>query len=154
MAPIHLLLVDDEKDFIETVAQRLNNKGFKATLVFNGQDAFKKIATDETIDVIIMDISMPVVDGLESLQRIKKKRPLIEIIMLTGHATIQSAIESIKFGAFDYLMKPIELDALIEKINIAVGRKRDRENQILQIRMEPYITVQEREERISKIIAS
>jgi DNA-binding NtrC family response regulator len=154
MAQIHLLLVDDEKDFIETVTQRLNNKGFKATVVFNSQDAFNKIETDEAIDVIIMDISMPGIDGLESLQEIKKKRPLIEIIMLTGHATIQSAIEAMKFGAFDYLRKPCELDTLIAKINAATSRKKDRENKIFEIRIKPYITKWERDELISRVLES
>jgi DNA-binding NtrC family response regulator len=154
MAPIHLLLVDDEKDFIETVAQRLNNKGFKTTVVFNSQAAIEKNTTDETIDVIIMDISMPGIDGLESLQEIKKKRPLIEIIMLTGHATIQSAIEAMKFGAFDYLRKPCELDTLITKVNAAASRKKDRENKIFEIRIKPYITKWERDEMISRILES
>jgi DNA-binding NtrC family response regulator len=154
MAQIHLLLVDDEKDFIETVAQRLNIKGFKTTVAFNGQAAFEKIATDETVDVIIMDISMPGADGLESLKKIKQKRPLIEIIMLTGHSTLQSAIESIKFGAFDYLIKPCELDALIIKINAAASRKKDRENKISDIRIKPYITQWERDELISRILES
>jgi DNA-binding NtrC family response regulator len=154
MAQIHLLLVDDKKKFIEIVDQRLNIKGFKTTVAFNGQAAFEKIATDETIDVIIMDISMPGTDGLESLQKIKKQRPLIEIIMLTAHATLQSAIESIKFGAFDYLMKPCELDDLIIKINVAASRKKDRENKISDIRIKPYITQWERDELISKILES
>jgi DNA-binding NtrC family response regulator len=101
-----------------------------------------------------MDISMPGTDGLESLKKIKKKRPLIEIIMLTGHATLQSAIESIKFGAFDYLMKPCELDDLIIKINAAASRKKDRENKISDIRIKPYITQWERDELISKVLES
>jgi DNA-binding NtrC family response regulator len=154
VVPIYLLLVDDEKDFTETVAQRLNTRGFNAEVVFNRKDAIKRIENDEIIDVVIMDIFMPGLDGLEALKMIKKTRPLIEIIMVTGQAAIQSAIESIKFGAFDYLMKPCDMDVLVEKINAAAGRKHHRENQILQIRMEPYITVQEKKERISKIIAS
>ncbi len=93
-------------------------------------------------------------DGLETLQKIKNKRPLIEIIMLTGHASVPSAVTAMKFGAFDYAMKPCDLDLLISKINAAANRKRDRENKILQIRMVPYITKRERDERISKILES
>jgi DNA-binding NtrC family response regulator len=154
MTPIYFLLVDDEKDFIETVAQRLNIRGFSAEVVFNGKDALKRIENDEPIDVVIMDISMPGLDGLEVLQIIKKTRPLIEVIMLTGHATIQSAIDSIKLGAFDYLIKSCDIDVLVEKINAAVKRKRHREYQIFQIRIEPYITAEEKKERIVKIIGS
>jgi DNA-binding NtrC family response regulator len=152
--PVHLLLADDEKDFIETLCQRLNARGYGAEVVFNGKDALKRIENDETIDVVIMDITMPGMNGIETLLKIKKRRPLSEFIMLTGHATIQSAIEAIKFGAFDYLMKPCEIDQLVEKINSAAARKRDRENQITQIRMEPYITAHEKEERITKILSS
>jgi DNA-binding NtrC family response regulator len=154
VVPIYLLLVDDEKDFIETVAQRLNIRRFSDKVVFNGKDALKKIENDKSIDVVIMDISMPKFDGLEVLQIIKKIRPLIEVIMLTGHVTIQSAIDSIKLGAFDYLIRPCDTDVLVEKINAAVKRKRHREYQIFQIRIEPYITAEEKKERISKIIAS
>ena len=154
MNPINLLLVDDEKSFIKTVAQRLNKRGFNASTASNVQEAFDRVEVDDTLDVIIMDISMPGMDGIEALQKIKEKHPLIEIIMLTGYAAVQSAIESIKFGAFDYLLKPCELDVLISKVNAAVSRKRDRENKILMIRMEPYITVQERNVRISKVLTS
>jgi len=152
MTPINLLLVDDEKSFVEIVSHRLNKRGFHVLNVFNGQDAFDLIAINESIDVIIMDISMPGMDGIEALQKIKNKRPLIEIIMLTGHASVQSAITAMKSGAFDYAMKPCDFDLLISKINTAVSRKRDRENKILEIRMEPYISKRERDERISKIL--
>jgi DNA-binding NtrC family response regulator len=123
-------------------------------MVFNGQEALDRIEFDETVDVIVMDIAMPGINGIDALREIKKRQPLIEIIMLTGHATVQNAIEAIKYGAFNYLMKPCELDELIEKVNAAAGRKKERENKILEIRMEPYITVQERNERISKILQS
>jgi len=152
MTPINLLLVDDEKSFVEIISHRLRKRGFNVTGAFNGQDAFDLIANNENIDVVIMDISMPGMDRIEALQKIKNKRPLIEIIMLTGHASAPSAVTAMKFGAFDYAMKPCDLDLLISKINAAAKKKRDRENKILQIRMVPYITKRERDERISKIL--
>ncbi|MFZ2634229.1 MAG: response regulator [Desulfosalsimonadaceae bacterium] len=152
MTPINLLLVDDEKSFVEIISQRLGKLGFNVTCAFNGQDALDLIANDESIDVIIMDISMPGMDGIKALSKIKNKRPLIEIIMLTGHASVPSAVTAMKIGAFDYVIKPCDLTVLIAKIDAAVIRKRNRENKILQIRMVPYITKRERDERISKIL--
>jgi DNA-binding NtrC family response regulator len=154
MTPINLLLVDDENSFVEIISQRLRKRGFNVTGVFNGKDAFDLIAINENIDVIIMDIAMPGMDGIEALQKIKNKCPLIEIIMLTGHSSVSSAISAMKIGAFDYAMKPCDIDVLIAKVNAAANRKRDRENKILQIRMVPYITKRERDERISKILES
>jgi len=152
MMPINLLLVDDEKSFVEILSQRLRKRGFNVTSAFNGQDAFDLIAIDANIDVIIMDIAMPGMDGIEALHKIKNKRPLIEIIMLTGYASVPSAISAMKIGAFDYAMKPCDIDLLIAKVNAASFRKRNREKQVLEIRMVPYITKRERDERISKIL--
>jgi DNA-binding NtrC family response regulator len=152
MMPINLLLVDDEKSFVEILSQRLRKRGFNVASAFNGQDAFDLIAINENIDVIIMDIAMPGMDGIEALQKIKNKCPLIEIIMLTGHASVPSAISAMKIGAFDYVMKPCDIDVLIAKVNAAAIRKREREKQILEIRMVPYLTKRESDERISKIL--
>jgi len=106
MAPINILIVDDEKPFVEIISQRLHQRGFNVTGVFIGQDALSQIEKDNTIDVVVMDITMPEMDGVMALRKIKNKHPLIEIIMLTGHASVPSAIESMKLGAFDYAVKP------------------------------------------------
>ncbi len=146
--------MDDEKPFVEIISQRLHQRGFNVTGVFSGLDALSQIEKENTIDVVVMDITMPEMDGVMAMQKIKNKHPLIEIIMLTGHASVPSAIESMKLGAFDYAVKPCELDVLIEKINGAATRKKDREKKILEIRMVPYITNREREAMISEILLS
>ena len=152
MTIINLLLVDDEQSFVETIAQRLRRKGFSVTTALNAQNALNQINADDSLEVVILDVKMPGMDGIETIQMIKKTRPLVEIIMLTGHATVNSAIEAIKLGAFDYLMKPCDLDELISKVNEAAGRKRNRETKILEIRMKPYISKQEKDEMIAKIL--
>jgi DNA-binding NtrC family response regulator len=85
-------------------------------------------------DVVVLDVKMPGMDGLETLAAIKEKYPLVEVIMLTGHATVESAIEGMKQGAYDYLMKPCEFDQLMEKLNEATTKKRDHEAKILEAR--------------------
>jgi DNA-binding NtrC family response regulator len=86
--------------------------------------------------VVILDIKMPNMDGMTTLKEIKSKFPLIEVIMLTGHATVETGIEGMKMGAFDYLMKPCDMDQLIAKVNEAAKRKRDQEEKIMEARMQ------------------
>jgi DNA-binding NtrC family response regulator len=92
------------------------------------------------IDVVILDVKMPGVDGLEVLGWIKKKHPLVEVIMLTGHATFESAIEGMKLGAFDYLMKPSDIQMLLDKANEAFAKKQAREEKIQKARIERIIS--------------
>jgi DNA-binding NtrC family response regulator len=86
--------------------------------------------------VVILDIKMPNMDGMTALKEIKTKFPLIEVIMLTGHATVETGIEGMKMGAFDYLMKPCDMDQLIAKVNEAAKRKRNQEEKIMEARMQ------------------
>ena len=125
-----ILLVDDEETFVETMAKRLKLRNIEASAVCSGMDCLEALKTNEAIEVIILDIKMPVMDGLETLKEIKKGWPLIEVIMLTGHATIESAIEGMKLGAFDYLMKPCEIDELVNKVTDAANKKRAHEEKI------------------------
>jgi DNA-binding NtrC family response regulator len=85
------------------------------------------------VEVVILDIKMPNMDGMTALKEIKSKFPLVEVIMLTGHATVETGIEGMKMGAFDYLMKPCDMDQLIEKVNEAAKRKRDQEEKIWKL---------------------
>ncbi len=100
-----LLLVDDEERFRTTLAKRLKEKGLEVAAVGSGQEALEEI-NKESFDVIILDIKMPGMDGIETLGEIKRKNPLVEVILLTGHGTIDTAIEGMRLGAYDYLMKP------------------------------------------------
>jgi DNA-binding NtrC family response regulator len=150
----NLLIVDDEKSFIDIIAQRLRQRGFFVDCAFTGIEALDILEKKDTIDVVVLDIKMPDLDGIKTLEKIKKKYPLIEVIMLTGHATINSAVETLKIGAFDYLTKPCDLNDIISKAEQAVARKKEREAKIFDVRIKLYITEQERSEMIAKILDS
>lgn len=152
MAMISFLLVDDEREFAETFARRLRLKGFGVDCVFSGVEALKYLENNRTVDVVILDIGMPDPGGMKTLVAIKKKYPLIEVIMLTGLGAVHSAVEAMKSGAFDYLTKPADINDFISVSEKAVKRKRLRESEILNVRMKPYITKQERDELISQIL--
>jgi DNA-binding NtrC family response regulator len=125
---ISVLLVDDEKDFVESLAERLQLRDFIVATALNGDDAIKLVEEND-FDVIVLDVKMPGKDGVETLKEIKNIEQLSQVIMLTGHATVKTAIEGMKSGAFDYLMKPTDTDELIEMINKAfllVAEQRDK----------------------------
>ena len=124
-----VLLVDDEKDFTETLAQRLDMRGFDVKTSFSGDECLDLIQAHE-FDVVVLDVLMPVKDGIETLREIKRLKPLIHVIMLTGNATVETAIEGMKLGAYDYLMKPTETDDLVDKITKANKLKTEHEERI------------------------
>jgi len=117
-----VLLVDDEEEFIDLMSQRLETRGLKVVTVSSGEEAVKKVA-DQSFDVAVVDLAMPGIDGIETLIKIKAERPDIEVIMLTGQATVKSGIEAMKHGASDFLEKPVDLNVLMEKMRDA---KRER----------------------------
>ena len=127
--PTKVLLVDDEKDFIEMLSLRLKEVGEKITVAYSGQEALDTLKKDD-IDVIILDIKMPGMDGIETLREINKQFPLVEVIMLTGHGSTETAVEGMKLGAFDYLMKPADFDDLTLKLEGARKRKDEQEERI------------------------
>ena len=147
-----ILIVDDERLYGDVVAQRLRQRGFAADAVSSGLEALKRLEETNTIEVVLLDLKMPLMDGIATLQLIKKGHPLVEVVMLTGDATIDSAIEAMKSGAFDYLVKPFDIDQVIDKINAAAKRKRDREARIREVRSRPYISERERDDLISRIL--
>ncbi len=122
MEEFKVLIVDDEADFLETIVKRLRARDIEVSGVESGYLALE--ALDESPpDVVILDVRMPGMDGIETLREIKKKKPLTEVIMLTGHASVETGIQGMQLGAFDYLMKPIALDELLEKVRQAYARK-------------------------------
>ena len=135
MAIANVLLVDDETAFVEAMTRRLSKRDLKITPAFSGDDALKQLKENDQIEVVILDVKMPGMDGIETLQEIRQRYPLVEVIMLTGHATVESAIEGMKRGAFDYLMKPCDIDHLISKVSEATVKKRQHENKIIEARM-------------------
>ena len=126
---IRILLVDDEKEYVETLAERLRNRGFHVTEAFSGSEAVEKLK-GYNFDVTVLDVKMPGMSGIETLDQIKKLKPLTEVLMRTGHGTIETAIEGMKKGAYDYLLKPCKMDLLLEKINGAYERKSEHEERI------------------------
>ncbi len=127
--PTRVLLVDDEKDFVEMLSLRLKEVGERVTPAHSGRECLK-ILEEENIDVVILDIKMPGMDGIETLREIKKRFPIVEVIMLTGHGTTETAVEGMKLGAFDYLMKPADFDDLTTKMEGARKRKDEQEERI------------------------
>ncbi len=135
---IRVLLVDDEEEFVETLAQRLEVRDLDVSTALNGADALERLE-DREIDVVVLDLQMPGVDGLQVLRSIKERKPLIEVIMLTGHATVETAIEGMKLGAFDFLIKPTETEELLEKIARAFGRKSEQDQRIREAEIDQIV---------------
>lgn len=136
MTPTVILLVDDEVPFVETMSKRLNKRGLVVLTAFSGRGALDQLQSDpgRKVDVVVLDVKMPEMDGLETLKAIKAQNPLVEVIMLTGHGTIESAIDGMKLGAFDYLLKPSDMDLLTAKIDQACYKKRQHESKIVEAR--------------------
>jgi DNA-binding NtrC family response regulator len=135
MAIATIMLVDDEIPFVEAMTRRLARRELNVIQAFSGDDALKQLAGGTQTEVVILDVKMPGKDGIETLQAIKRQWPLLEVIMLTGHATVESAIEGMKRGAFDYLLKPCEMDHLMAKVSEAAARKREQEEKIINARI-------------------
>jgi DNA-binding NtrC family response regulator len=127
-----VLLVDDEVGFLEALVKRLRRRGVDAVAVHSGEDALARLASAPP-DVVVLDVKMPGMDGLETLRKIKRRHPLVEVIMLTGHADVEVAIEGMEHGAFDYLMKPCDIDELLYKIQDAYQKKAIQEAKISQV---------------------
>ena len=127
--PTKILLVDDEKDLIEMLSLRLQETGEKVKSAYSGQECLETLDKNN-IDVVILDIRMPGMDGIETLKEIKKRFPLVEVIMLTGHGSTETAVEGMKLGAFDYLLKPADFSDLSQKLEAARKRKDEQEERI------------------------
>jgi DNA-binding NtrC family response regulator len=135
MSIAKVLMVDDEVDFIETFSERLNMRNLETSKANSGEEALQILENTSDIEVVILDVKMPGMDGIETLAEIKKRYPLVEVIMLSGHADVESAIEGMKQGAFDYLMKPCDMDQIIAKVTDAAAKKRQHEEKIIQARI-------------------
>jgi len=130
-----VLLVDDEVPFVETMTKRLTKRDLQVVAAFSGKESLEKLKEIAEIEVVILDVKMPEMDGIETLREIKRNFPLTEVIMLTGHATVETGIEGMKLGAFDYLMKPCDIENLLEKVKEAAARKRSHEEKIIAARL-------------------
>jgi DNA-binding NtrC family response regulator len=135
MSIANVLLVDDEVSFVETFSERLELRDFEISKAFSGEEALEVLDENKNIEVVILDVKMPGMDGIETLVEIKRKNPLVEVMMLSGHADVASAIDGMKQGAFDYLLKPVDMDQIITKVTEAVAKKRQHEEKIIQARI-------------------
>jgi two-component system OmpR family response regulator len=122
MDEFRVLLVDDEDDFRETLQKRLRNRKLQVEGAENGYKALELLQAQD-FDVVVLDVKMPGLDGIDTLKEIKIKKPDVEVIMLTGHASVESGIQGMQLGAFDYVMKPVPLDELLDKMRQAYERK-------------------------------
>lgn len=119
MESIRVMVVDDEVHFADNIARLLSNRGFYAQAVYDGPAAVR-LMEDTYFDAVVLDLRMPMMDGIKTLRELKKKNSDIEVMMLTGQADVETGIEAIREGAFDYLFKPCDIDTLTEKIREAV----------------------------------
>lgn len=127
---IRLLIVDDEQDFVETLVNRFTKRNFDVVGVNSGEQALEAMQ-NKYYDVVVLDIKMPGgMDGIETLREIKRLQPLAEVILLTGHGTVETSIEGMKLGAFDYILKPAKFEGLFEKIAEAYQRKQKQDEKI------------------------
>ncbi|HCY84978.1 MAG TPA: response regulator [Desulfobacteraceae bacterium] len=132
---IHLLMVDDEKKFLDTITERLKLKFFEITSATNGEDAIKA-AEKGGFDVAVVDLQMPGIDGIKLLEILKKNHQYLEVLILSGHATVSTAVECTKMGAFKVLEKPCPFDDLVEAIKDAYERRLKRKFERDQARMQ------------------
>ncbi len=129
MSPIKVLLVDDEERFVTSNARLLKKLGFEVWTALSGSEALLQLEAND-IHVAVVDVKMPGMDGITLLRETKKRFPLVEVVMLTGNATFDTAVAGLKIGASDYLMKPADLDELIQKIQDAFEKRKLHEEKI------------------------
>jgi DNA-binding NtrC family response regulator len=134
MSGLNLMLVDDEERFLATTAKLLQRRGHHVVTASNGPAALDELSKQD-VEVVILDVKMPGMDGLEVLREIRVRFPLVGVIMLTGHGTIESAVEGMKSGAFDFITKPCDIDDLLAKAEEAAARRRGLEEKIRQARL-------------------
>ncbi|MEW6073068.1 MAG: response regulator [Planctomycetota bacterium] len=122
MTTDRLLLVDDDVEFVETMAERMRIRGLQVDVALDGPSALKRVA-EKDYDVMVLDVAMPGMSGVEVLRRLRQSQPSLQIILLTGCATVPIAVEVVKLGAFDILEKPADVDALLQRIREARLRR-------------------------------
>lgn len=120
---IRVLIVDDEDDFRETIVKRLNARKLQAQGANSGIKALE-VLKEQEFDVMVLDVKMPDMDGIETLRHVKKMTPDVEVIMLTGHASVEFGLKGMQLGAFDYIMKPAPINELMDTIGQAYNKKK------------------------------
>jgi DNA-binding NtrC family response regulator len=135
---VRVLLADDEREFVESLGERLETRGFRITKAYSGDETLN-LLSETSIDVVVLDVLMPGKNGIDTLREIKKLYPLVEVIMLTGHGTVETAIEGLKVGAYDYLKKPTDTADLTAKVLRAYARKSEQEERIRRAEIDKIV---------------
>lgn len=117
-----ILFIDDEQDFLEVMSERMTARNMKVSTTSSAKEGLA-LASEGSFDAVILDLAMPEMNGIEVLKKLKEKNPDLEVILLTGHATVKDSVEAIKLGALDLLEKPTDINALTEKIHAAQAKK-------------------------------
>ncbi|MCD4716068.1 MAG: response regulator [Desulfobacterales bacterium] len=139
MDAFRALVVDDEEDFLETLVKRMNKRSIDTTGAKSGEEALE-LMKQKLFDVVILDVKMPGgMDGIEALREMKKIQPLAEVLLLTGHASVETSIEGMKLGAFDYILKPVKLEELLTKLAEAFEKKDTHDQKIRSARIKELI---------------
>ena len=139
MDTFRVLIVDDEEDFLETLVKRLERRGIEAAGVKSGEEALDTMK-QKLFDVVVLDIKMPGgMDGIQALREMKQIQPLTEVVLLTGHASVETSIEGMRLGAFDYLLKPIKLEELMAKLGDAFEKKDAHEQKIRKAKIKELV---------------
>ena len=142
---ISVLLVDDEVGFVESLAKRLTIRQFEVSQAYDAETALAMLADNPKIDVVLLDVKMPGTDGLTAIKTIKRRHPLVEVILLSGYANLESSVGGMALGAFDYLLKPVRIDELVYKVEDAHHRKTLQEDKIRSLRKESSTDTNEQE---------
>ena len=131
MRPDRVLLVDDEEGFVEVLAERLRTRGLEVRAVTSGRQALA-VAEEESFDAVVLDLAMPGLDGLETLRRLHEMQPELQVMILSGRATVKTAMEAIRLGAVDIFEKPMEVDTLVQRIRSARAQRLAQEDEMTQ----------------------
>lgn len=136
---IKLMIVDDEEDFVDALVKRLTMRDFEVAYAYSGESAIAQLE-ENPVDIVMLDVKMQGLSGTDTLQRIKQLWPLVQVIMLTGHATVDNAITGMKYGAYDYLTKPVDIAVLDAKIRGAYQVRTEQIERIRKAEVETIIT--------------
>ncbi|MDY6910470.1 MAG: response regulator [Thermodesulfobacteriota bacterium] len=123
MKEFKVLMVDDEEDFVKALAERMKMRDLDSNVALNGEEALQLLQEDQVPDVMVLDLKMPGIDGMEVLRRVRQAYPQVQVIILTGHGTERDEEEAKRLGAFAYLQKPVELEKLIQTLKDAYKKK-------------------------------
>ena len=138
MRPDRVLLVDDEETFLEVLAERLRSRGLDVTCATSGEEALE-VAEGSAFDAVLLDLAMPGLDGIETLRRLRAAEPEIQVMILSGRATVDTAVEAMRLGAIDILEKPAEVEVLVERIREARAKRLAEEDHATEEQIEEIL---------------